>query len=131
MLIKPTLVVLMTSSLAYAADPGAFEVPGPNPLLYDRVEIFEDPQKPKDSWFARAVVTNVTGLYNEVETENTSRGLVAIQYETSIPNKANDPNSADTACVVSLPDGVIAIPECVDILEEETETIFLYDYLGG
>lgn len=98
--------------------------------LFDRVEIFEDPTS-LDSWYARAVITNVRGSYNAIEKDETSLGTVGIKYVTTVSAKLNDPDSADIACVVELPDNVIAIPECVSILEEDEETIYLYEYLGG
>jgi hypothetical protein len=107
-----------------------FVQPPPSPYLYDRVEIYEDP-KPTDGWFARAVINNVRGSYNAVEVDTTSKGDVGIKYTTTTPSKVNDIDSADEACVEFLPEGVVAIPQCVLIMEEEKETIFLYEYLGG
>jgi hypothetical protein len=76
-------------------------------------------------------VKNYIGTYNETETILTEHGDVLVEYLTTKPHARNDPASADTACVVSIPDGVIANPVCVDILEMETESIYLFQYLGG
>lgn len=130
---KKLLIPLLLLGLpAYAMDdnPLNFDVAPTSPFIYDRVEVFEDPSS-TDDWFARAVVRNVRGSYNEVEVESTPKGDVGIRYTTTQPSKVGDPNSADEACVDFLPDGVVAIPRCVTIMEEETETIFLYEYLGG
>ncbi len=102
----------------------------PHPKAFDRVEIFED-SGPEDAWYARAVILNIRGSYNAVETDLTSKGEVGIRYVTTPSSKLNDEDSADEACVVYLPDNVIAIPECVSILEEDEETIYLYEYFGG
>jgi hypothetical protein len=83
------------------------------------------------SWFARVEVKNFVGKYNATETVPTEHGDVLVEYMTTLPYAKNDPGSADTACVVSLPDGIIANPACVDILETETESIYLFQFLGG
>jgi hypothetical protein len=124
------LSTIMTTSQVYSYDAGSVEFFTPNPALYDRVKIFEDPT-PNDAWYARAVISNVRGMYNETETDSTELGNVHIRYITSPPSDVGDPDSADEACVVGLPDNVFAIPECVVIMEEETETIYLYEYFGG
>lgn len=124
-----TAIIIVMPSIAYTMDDKFYDIPPASPFLYDRVQIFEDPQ-PGDGWYARALVRNVRGLYNDVEREHTTEGDVHIQYRTSQPSAVKDVNSADEACVVQLPEGVVAIPECVQPLEEETETIFLYKHLG-
>jgi hypothetical protein len=96
----------------------------------NRVEIFEDPG-PGDSWYARAVIHNISGVYNGEEVDNTSHGPLQMRYETTTPNTVGDPASADNACIVFLPDGVSASAMCVTIMEQETETIYLYEYIGG
>jgi hypothetical protein len=121
------IILVCASTAASAAD--LFES-ATSDHLYDRVQIYEDPGT-NDSWFARAEVTNVLGVYDNTETELTSEGAVSIQYTTTLPSARKDINSADEACVVGLPDGIIAIPECVSVLEQEKENIYLYKYLGG
>lgn len=123
------LIISAIHSPAWAMDNFIFDLPPTSPHLLNRVHIFEDP-KSNDGWYARAVVRNVRGTYNEVEIEPTSEGDVHIQYRTSPPATVGDADSADEACAVSVPEGVVAIPECVTIMEEETETIFLYKHLG-
>jgi hypothetical protein len=54
-----------------------------------------------------------------------------MEYVTTRPNLVGDPNSADSACIVALPDGVIADPVCLTIMEQTTESIFLFRYIGG
>jgi hypothetical protein len=120
---------MLTPSVVFA-EPGFNTIPDIDVNLYDRVTIVEDPT-PGDVWYARAVIKNVRGMYNKVEIDSTSLGAVGIEYKTTQPSQPNDMNSADSACVVTLPDGVAAIPQCVTILEQETETIFLYEYIGG
>lgn len=121
-----SLMLILAGSASYGAEPDLqFD-----PIFKDRVKIYEDPST-NDGWFARAEIHNVRGMYNETETDPTSLGDIQIQYVTSRPSQVNDINSADSACVVSLPEGVVAIPECVSILEQETENIYLYKYLGG
>ena len=123
-------IATLLAGLIAVADAETVDMLAVSPYLYDRVQVVEDPT-PKDAWYARAVVRNVLGLHNETEREPTSLGDVHINYRTSRPSALKDKNSADEACVVLLPVGVIAIPECVSVLEEETETIYLYRYLGG
>lgn len=95
-----------------------------------RVTAHHDPG-PSDGWFARLVVTNLRGTWNRVETLDTSHGPVAVRYTTTPPSKVGDPASADHACVVALPDGVVAVPECMDVMEQETGEILLYEFVGG
>jgi hypothetical protein len=125
-----SVVLVLCASASAAMDNNVFIEPPTSPYLYDRVEIFEDPE-PQDGWYARAVVRNVRGSYNETETESTSLGSVGVEYKTTKPSLVNDPDSADSACVVFLPEGVVAIPECVTILEEDSKTIYLYKYNGS
>lgn len=98
------------------------------PAHADRVTIV-----PTDSLehFAVAVIENRRGLYNAIETHDTPYGPVSIEYLTTNPSKVGDPASADDACVVSLPDGVVAVPMCVTIMEQEHGEIRLMLFLGG
>lgn len=108
-------------SVAYQPDPF---VPEPRGTLYADAPAH-------DEWFARIEVHNRTGTYNEVETHPTVHGDVQMEYLTTPPSAVNDPNSADSACIVALPDGVVAYPMCLTIMEQTTDNIFLYRYLGG
>lgn len=98
--------------------------------LQTRVTVHHDPA-PGDDWFARLVIINRIGLYNETELLGTDHGAVAVTYTTTIPASLNDPESADQACVTDLPPGVVARPDCVTMLEATTGTIFLIRYIGG
>ena len=95
-----------------------------------RVTIYHDPP-PGAAWYARAVVENRIGMYNRATTHETAHGPVTVQYWTTIPSAVGDPSSADRACVVSLPPGVVAVPECVEIMETESGEMFLLRYIGG
>jgi hypothetical protein len=86
---------------------------------------------PNATWFARIAVHNMRGTYNEVETHLTAHGDVLLEYLTTSPSTVGDPLSADSACVVQLPEGVIAQPPCVTIMEQEEESIFLLLFIGG
>jgi hypothetical protein len=80
--------------------------------------------------FAVIEVRNIFGLYHGVETHETQHGPVSVEYKTTVAHAVNDPASADTACVVALPDGVVAVPMCVDVLEQETGRIALMIFEG-
>jgi hypothetical protein len=95
-----------------------------------RVTVHHDPS-PGAAWYARVVVENRIGVYNRATTHDTAHGPVTVQYWTTAPHAIGDPGSADRACVVSLPPGVVAVPECVEILETERGEMFLLRYLGG
>lgn len=106
---------------------------GQHPLPYmaqPRGVLIEN-TNPADAWFARIEVHNRTGTYNKVETHPTAYGDVLMEYLTTRPSMVGDPASADSACVVALPDGVIAQPPCLTIMEQETESIFLLLFTGG
>lgn len=86
---------------------------------------------PVDNWFARIKIQNVQGSDNRIETVQTPHGDVVLSYKTSpgiMPASALD---ADSVCVEALPDGVIAAPPCVTVLEAEDENIFLLLFMGG
>jgi hypothetical protein len=95
-----------------------------------RVTVHHDPS-PGAAWFARIVVENRIGVYNRATAHDTAHGPVTVEYWTTLPSAVGDPGSADRACVVSLPPGVVAVPECVEILETERGEILLLKYLGG
>lgn len=127
--------LLITSFLLVSAIP-AHSQPSyggeykPDPHIYDRVIVVPN-ESNNEAWFAVLEISNITGRYNKIDTEATEHGDVQVEYKTSEPNKMNDIASADRACIVSLPDGVAALPMCVDILEQEMEKIFLFHYVGG
>lgn len=98
--------------------------------LPPRVTVHHDPS-PGAAWFARVVVENRIGLYNRATEHQTAHGPVTVEYWTTLPSAVGDPGSADRACVISLPPGVVAVPECVEILETERGEMFLLRYLGG
>ena len=100
------------------------------PLHAERVTAHHD-APPGAAWFARRVIDNQNGVYHATETLDTAHGPVSVRYSTTIANKRNDPASADSACVVALPDGVVAVPECLDVMEQETGQIFLMQWNGG
>lgn len=95
-----------------------------------RMTIHADPP-PGAVWFARVVIQNRIGTYNRVETLDTAHGPVALEYTTTPPHRLNDPASADRVCVVALPDGVQAVPECLDVMEQESGTVLLMKWIGG
>ena len=95
-----------------------------------RVTVHHDPS-PGAAWYARVVLENRIGLYNRATVHDTAHGSVTVEYWTTLPSAVGDPGSADLACVVSLPPGVVAVPECVEILETERGEMFLLRYLGG
>jgi hypothetical protein len=96
----------------------------------DRAAVHHDPGA-GDAWFARVTVQNLRGVYNRTETHDTAHGPVALSYTTTLPSQVNDPASADSACIVDMPEGVAAYPVCIEIMELETGEIFLFQYLGG
>jgi hypothetical protein len=96
----------------------------------DRVTVHHDPA-PGDAWFARMVIENRKGMYNRTTAYPTSHGDVTLEYVTTTPSKVGDPASADEVCVMDLPEGVAAFPICMDVMEEESGTVFLFEYLGG
>ena len=98
--------------------------------LPPRVTVHHD-APPGAAWFARVTIENRRGLYNETTTHDTAHGRVAVQYWTTLPSAVNDAASADRACVVATPPGIVALPECAEILEQETGEILLLRYLGG
>lgn len=81
--------------------------------------------------FAVAIIHNRIGTYNKAEVEATEHGDVVIEYTTTQPHALNDPASADRACVIAMPDGVVAVPMCVDVLEQETGRIEFRVFVGG
>jgi len=96
----------------------------------DRAAVHHDPGA-GDGWYARVTVQNLRGVYNRTEHHETAHGPVALSYTTSLPSQVNDPASADTACIVDMPEGVAAHPQCIDIMELESGEILLFQYLGG
>ena len=96
----------------------------------DRVTVLHDPQ-PGEAWYARMQVENKRGVYNVTKAYPTEHGPVTLRYRTSAPSTPGDPNSADEVCVMDLPEGVSADPICMDVLEQETGTVFLYVWMGG
>ena len=96
----------------------------------DRVSIHHD-AGPNDAWYARAEIRNLFGRYDLTRIYATAHGPVSISYATTTPSAANDPASADRSCVTELPDGVAASPMCIDILERESGSIYLFVYIGG
>jgi hypothetical protein len=100
------------------------------PMQPPRVTVHHDPS-PGAAWYARVVVENRIGLYNRATEHQTAHGPVTVEYWTTLPSAVGDPGSADRACVVGLPPGVVAVPECVEILETERGEILLLKYLGG
>ena len=107
-----------------------FATPALAETLPDRVTVHHDPA-PGDAWFARMVVQNLRGIYDRTTPYDTSHGPVTLRYVTTIPSKVGDPASADEVCVMDLPEGVAAVPICMDVMEEESGTVFLFEYLGG
>ena len=105
---------------------GAF----PGAAMAERVTVHHD-APPGASHYARLVILNISGVYNQTETLATAHGPVSVEYVTTLPNKVNDPASADHACVVALPDGVIAVPECIDVMEQDRGEILLMEWVGG
>lgn len=98
------------------------------PAFAERVTIIPTPDSA--AHYALIEVQNRIGTYNETREYQTQHGPVSISYTTTRPSMRNDPASADTACVVALPDGVVAVPQCVDVLELETGQIALMLYEG-
>ena len=95
-----------------------------------RMTLHADPP-PGAAWFARIIVQNRIGTYNSVETLATAHGSVSLEYTTTPPHRLNDPASADRVCVVALPPGVVAVPECLDVMEQESGTVLLMKWIGG
>ena len=89
------------------------------------------PAPPGLAHYATVDVINRIGTYNETVTLPTQHGPVSLQYTTTMPSRLNDPASADHACAVALPPGVVAVPECIDVMEEERGEMLLMLYLGG
>lgn len=112
------LILAATSALAEDFTPAA------------RMSLHADPP-PGAAWFARVVIQNRIGTYNRVETLSTEHGPVALEYTTTPPSRRNDTASADRVCVVALPDGVMAVPECLDVMEQESGELFLVKWIGG
>jgi hypothetical protein len=81
--------------------------------------------------FATVEVENRFGLYTATVTLPTIHGPVEVHYVTTIASIPGDPDSADRACVTSAPVNVIALPQCLDVLEGETGEIRLIWYVGG
>jgi hypothetical protein len=81
--------------------------------------------------FAVLAVENRFGMYNATETLQTPHGPVSVRYTTTPSITVGDPDSADTAEVVALPDGVVADPDRIEIMETDTGRICLVRYLGG
>lgn len=78
--------------------------------------------------FAIVRIENRAGAYNQIETLETSRGLVSIRYQTIGGHNAADDDRIE---VVSLPDGVFARPMESAIVDGESIDICLYEFLGG
>jgi hypothetical protein len=116
--LAPLLIILAAPALAEEY------IPPP------RVTVHHDPG-PSAAWYARIVVENRIGVYNRATTHDTAHGPVTVEYWTTLPSAVGDPGSADRACVVAMPDDVVAVPECVEILETERGEMFLLKYLGG
>lgn len=95
-----------------------------------RVTVHHDPS-PGAAWYARIVIENRIGMYNRATVHDTAHGPVTVGYWTTLPSAIGDPGSADRACVVAMPDGVVAVPECIEILEAERGEMFLLKYIGG
>lgn len=106
----------------------AFALAAAGPL--DRVTVHHD-APPGAAHYARLVIKNRIGTYNQIETQGTAKGPVSVEYVTTPPSRVGDPGSADHACVVALPDGVIAVPPCIDIMEMESGEILLQEWIGG
>jgi hypothetical protein len=81
--------------------------------------------------FAYVAIHNRIGTYNAVERLQTEAGEVWVRYRTTPPHKPGDPDSADFVSVEHLPDGVIAEPMEMQIMERETGRICLVRWLGG
>lgn len=96
----------------------------------ERVTVHHDPS-PGAAWFARVVIENRIGMYNRATVHDTAHGPVTVEYWTTLPSAVGDPGSADRACIVAMPDGVVAVPECIEIMETESGEMFLLKYLGG
>lgn len=86
---------------------------------------------PDAAWFARVEVRNIEGSDDRTETVNTPYGDLMLSYETSPGILATDPAHVDDACVELLPDGVIALPPCVTVIEGKTDSIYLLLFTGG
>jgi len=78
-----------------------------------------------DRCFARILVEDRNGTYNEDETLETSRGPVVVRY-TTVGLHSNAPDYAE---VVSVPEGVVALPMVLDLVPDEKRPICLMD--GG
>jgi hypothetical protein len=81
--------------------------------------------------FAIVRIENRHGWYNEVETLPTEFGPVAIRYRTVGSHTAGSAANADKVAVEILPPGVLAMPMQMDILDGDTGTICLREYIGG
>jgi hypothetical protein len=76
-------------------------------------------------------VHNARGMYNATETLDSQHGPVSVRYDTTPCTSATDPACADRATVVSLPDGVAAVPDQIDVMETDTGLICLSLFIGG
>jgi len=81
--------------------------------------------------FAYVAIHNRIGTYNAIERLQTEAGEVWVRYRTTPPHKPGDPDSADFASIEHLPDGVIAEPMEMQIMETEVGRICLVRWLGG
>lgn len=79
-----------------------------------------------DQCFAFVAVLDRAGTYNETETLETAYGPVSVAYETQGLH-----DLPDTAEVVGLPQGVVALPPFTDLMPNELTRICLMKYLGG
>jgi hypothetical protein len=100
------------------------------PADAERVTVHHDPA-PGAAWYARLEVRNRIGTYNDTETLDTSHGPVSVRYTTTPCSKVGDPACADTACVVAVPAGVVAVPECIDVMETKSGEVLLMEWIGG
>ena len=81
--------------------------------------------------YAKVQVEKRFGLYTATVTLPTMHGPVQVHYVTTIASIPGDRASADRACVTSAPVNVIALPQCLDVLEGEVGEIRLIWYVGG
>lgn len=101
----------------------------------ERVTIHHDPAA-GDAWFARVEVSNhrdEKSLFNQVVRLETAHGPVTVSYRSTYNVGCHDDEfrCADEITVTDLPAGVIAVPQSMLLLEDATEQIFLFEYLGG
>lgn len=101
-----------------------------SPAFAERITLKSDAGN-GDAWFARLLIENKNGVYNATETHETEHGSVSAQYTTTMPNKVGDPTSADLVCVTDMPSGVIAVPMCLHVMEQESGEILLMLFVGG